>query len=58
MERLTITTKNPQLSKTLMTIIRGELTNWGYVITEPNLVYEATWGDGVIEMEVKQEGEA
>lgn len=41
---------------TLMRIISGEMRNWGYKATDPVLEYEATWGEGRLKIEVRQEG--
>lgn len=43
-------------NKTILTIIQGELRNWGYDVGEITLDYEPNWGDAVLKMEVKTSG--
>jgi hypothetical protein len=50
-----ITAKGPD-DKTLLTIVAGELRNWGYEVTEPLQEYEPNWGEGQYKIEVKQNG--
>lgn len=38
-------------SKTILTIIKGELVNWGYTTTEIQADMDS-WGDGVLKIEV------
>lgn len=51
MEKLSITTKDLLFSKTILTIIRGELVNWGYTTTEIQADMDS-WGDGILQIEV------
>lgn len=41
---------------TIAKIVAGELKNWGYEVTEPQLVYEPTWGESRLQIEVKGGG--
>lgn len=51
MEKISITTKDILFSKTILTIIKGELVNWGYTTTEIQADMDS-WGDGVLKIEV------
>lgn len=41
---------------TILTIIAGELRNWGYTVTEPKLEYEPNWGESELMIEVTTNG--
>jgi hypothetical protein len=38
---------------TLLTIVKGELTNWGYKVSEPHYEYDPNWGDGQLTIEIE-----
>lgn len=52
-EKLSITTKDVNLAKTVLTIVRAELKNWGYSSSEITPVSDS-WGECVLQIEVKQ----